>query len=91
MGIYSDHIFPRLMDGGLSGELHREYRRRTLARARGAVLEIGFGTGLNLDCYPADVTEVVGVDACSVLEKRVARRIREAPFPVERVTQDAAD
>lgn len=91
MGIYADHIFPRLMESGLKGDLHREYRRRALARARGAVLEIGFGTGLNLECYPDGVTRVVGLDSVSMLKRRVERRIERAPFPVERITRDAAD
>jgi ubiquinone/menaquinone biosynthesis C-methylase UbiE len=91
MGVYAEHIFPRLMDHGLSGELHRRYRRRALARARGRVLEIGFGTGLNLACYPEPVERLVGLDASSVLESKVAERVAAAPFPVERLTRDAAD
>ncbi|MFV1987571.1 MAG: class I SAM-dependent methyltransferase [Gemmatimonadota bacterium] len=91
MGIYGDHIFPRLMDGGLSGAQHRTLRERALSRARGSVLEIGFGTGLNLNCYPPDVARLVGIDRQTMLERRVAGRISRAPFPVERVQQDAAD
>jgi len=91
MGFYANHIFPRLMDAGLSGDLHRKYRRQTLARAHGAVLEIGFGTGLNLECYPPEVERLVALDTASVLEGRVSARIEAAPFPVQRVTMDAAD
>ncbi len=89
MGIYSEHIFPRLMESGLKGDLIRRYRRRTLARARGEVLEVGFGTGLNLECYP-NVSRVVGLDSVSVLERRVRARVAKAPFPVEQVTHDAS-
>ncbi|MDH3735075.1 MAG: class I SAM-dependent methyltransferase [Gemmatimonadota bacterium] len=91
MGIYRDHIFPRLMDGGLSGPQHRTFRERALVRASGRVLEIGFGTGLNLACYPPGVRSLVGLDPALMLEKRVAGRIARAPFTVERVAQDAAD
>lgn len=91
MGIYADHIFPRLMESGLKGDLHEQYRRRALERARGTVLEIGFGTGLNLACYPEAVERVVGIDTASVLPDRVAARVRAAPFPVERLERDAAD
>jgi len=91
MGIYRHHIFPRLMDGGLSGPQHRVLRERALAGARGAVLEIGFGTGLNLSCYPRDVERLVAVDPVVMLEGRVAGRISRTPFPVERVERDAAD
>ncbi|WP_419162220.1 class I SAM-dependent methyltransferase [Candidatus Palauibacter sp.] len=91
MGIYSEHIFPRLMESGLKGDAHRRYRRRTLARAHGEVLEVGFGTALNLECYPESVRRVTGLDSADVLERRVRARIAEAPFPVERLTHDAAD
>jgi len=91
MGIYRKHIFPRLMDGGLSGPQHRVLRERALARARDAVLEIGFGTGLNLNCYPPTVERLVALDPVVMLEARVAGRISRAPFPVERVERDAAD
>ncbi|MDX1579604.1 MAG: class I SAM-dependent methyltransferase, partial [Gemmatimonadota bacterium] len=91
MGFYSDHIFPRLMEAGLRGELHERYRRRALARARGRVLEVGFGTGLNLACYPESVERLVALDPVEMLERRTRRRVSAAPFPVERVTEDAAD
>ena len=91
MGIYADHIFPRLMERGLKGETQLRYRRRALSRARGEVLEVGFGTGLNLDCYPSSVRRVTGLDPAAVLERRVRARVAAAPFPVERVMLDAAE
>lgn len=91
MGLYSEHIFPRLMESGLKGDAHRGYRRRVLSRARGHVLEVGFGTGLNLECYPTAVQGVTGIDPAAVLERRVRARIARTPFPVERVIHDAAD
>ncbi len=91
MGLYADQIFPRLMDRGLGSAVHRRYREETLGEATGDVLEIGFGTGLNLAAYPEGVRHLVGVDATRMLEKRVRRRIEEAPFPVELLERDAAD
>ena len=79
------------MEGGLRGDAHRRLRRRVLARARGEVLEVGFGTGLNLECYPESVRRVTGLDPAAVLERRVRARVAAAPFPVDRVTGDAAD
>lgn len=91
MGIYSDHIFPRLMDGSLGGQQQRVYRERTLATAGGDVLEIGFGTGLNLSSYPPDISRLVAVDRATMLESRVRGRVARAPFPVERREHDAAE
>jgi SAM-dependent methyltransferase len=61
-----------------------ELRPGTTGLAQGQVLEIGFGTGLNLDFYPPGVRSLVGLDprpasGLPAFEKRLAR----APFPVE--------
>jgi ubiquinone/menaquinone biosynthesis C-methylase UbiE len=53
MNIYSRWIFPTLIDRVMSGEDFSIYRRDVLADATGEVLEIGFGTGLNLAHYPS--------------------------------------
>ncbi len=85
MGFYGEQIFPRAMDWMLRTPEVGAMRRRALARARGEVLEIGFGTALNLAHYPDAVVKVVGLDPLDALEARVQRRIGEASFPVERV------
>lgn len=67
-----------------------EQRRRTLADAAGRVLEVGFGTGLNLPYYP-EVAEVVAVEPDLHMRRRAAARIRAVapPFPVELVPAPA--
>ena len=62
-----------------------------MGQARGQVLEIGFGTGLNVNCYPEGVERLVGVDPAEVLARRVAGRVSRARFPIERIAQDASD
>jgi ubiquinone/menaquinone biosynthesis C-methylase UbiE len=83
MGYYADHIFPYLMDWTLSRSRFRELRREALASACGSVLEIGFGTGLNLPHYPGAVTKLTALDPAVLLPARVARRIASASSPVE--------
>jgi ubiquinone/menaquinone biosynthesis C-methylase UbiE len=90
MGIYSKHIFPRLLDFVLGAEQPMKHRRRALEHAAGDVLEIGFGTGLNLSCYPAGIARVTLLDPVKVLPKKVTRRIAAARFPVELAFLDAA-
>lgn len=87
MGFYADRIFPRLMDWGMGGL--GELRQRALAGATGNVLEVGFGTGRNLEYYPASVSHLVGVDPMTALEHRTQERIDAAAFPVERVALTA--
>lgn len=90
MGWYADYIFPRILEWTLNNERLAEERRRALADAHGDVLEIGFGTGLNLPHYPTAVRSLTAVDPSRMLERRVRRRIDDAPFPVEVIFHDAA-
>lgn len=90
MGLYRDHVFPYLLEWMLGNRRSMEFRQRALAQAQGSVLEIGFGTGLNLSCYPATVARLTLIDPEKLLARRVARRIAEAPFPVEMAFLDAA-
>ena len=53
------------------------------ASACGSVLEIGFGTGLNLPHYPKTVTSLIVLDPADLLPAKVARRIASASMPVE--------
>jgi ubiquinone/menaquinone biosynthesis C-methylase UbiE len=61
-----------------------DLRPETLEEARGDVLEIGFGTGLNLRHYPKAVRSLAALDPMEALPERVEGRIAKAPFPVER-------
>jgi ubiquinone/menaquinone biosynthesis C-methylase UbiE len=65
-------------------------RRVALDPARGHVLEIGFGTGLNLPHYPSAVTKLTVIDSNQMLADRVAKRVSEARVPVEEIRLDAS-
>lgn len=90
MGLYSRHIFPRLMDWVMSSQAFQRLRADLLHDARGEILEIGFGTGLNLAHYPASVSTLSAVDPADLLPHRVSERIATASFPV-RTTQITAE
>jgi len=89
MGFYADHVFPRLMDWGMGRRKFRQERQQALAPVQGAVLEIGFGTGLNLPHYPMAVTSLTALDPATLLPKKVARRISEGSLQVELVRLSA--
>jgi ubiquinone/menaquinone biosynthesis C-methylase UbiE len=55
----------------------REERRQLLAAAAGATLEIGAGTGLNLEHYPGAVTRLVLTEPDEHMRRRLARRVSE--------------
>lgn len=90
MGLYRDYLFPRLMDRVLgTGQVHK-LRRKTLTGINGEVLEIGFGTGLNLAHYTHEVRHLTTIEPERVLPERVSQRIAAAPFPVRQLHLDAA-
>ena len=75
MGLYAKHVFAPLMDWSLRRQDIEELRERVVSQAAGDVLEIGFGTGLNLPHYTADVRQLKLLDSAELMPRRVARRI----------------
>jgi len=86
-GLYAKIIFPRLLELSVGGKTFARERTKTLKSVHGEVLEVGFGTGLNLPHYPPGVTRLVALDLEEVLPAKVSRRVAGANFPVERVQQ----
>jgi ubiquinone/menaquinone biosynthesis C-methylase UbiE len=84
MGFYSQVIVPLLCNFGLDCPFVARYRRKLLAHAGGNVLEIGFGTGLNLQHYPAGVHKLTGVDPNPGLHRRAQERIKQKGIEVDR-------
>jgi ubiquinone/menaquinone biosynthesis C-methylase UbiE len=60
--------------GELAGMRRR--RRRLVADARGRVVEIGAGTGLNVPHYPDGIAELVLAEPEPAMRRRLARRLR---------------
>jgi ubiquinone/menaquinone biosynthesis C-methylase UbiE len=77
-----DYIKPRLQD--LVMRQMNPLRPETVEDASGDVLEVGFGTALNLKLYSSGVRSVTGVDPMDVSEvPKVSERMAQATFPVE--------
>ena len=83
MSFYRHRVFPYLLDLAMASPALREPRRRTLARAQGRILEIGFGTGRNLAHYPASVTRIEAIDPDRDLDRVSLPRIRRARIAVD--------
>lgn len=82
MGFYRDQVLPRITNVVLSGREFDEVRRRVASGLTGEVLEIGFGSGLNVPHYPASVQRVLAVDPATVGRKLAAKRVAASPVPV---------
>ena len=81
---YERRIFPRILD--LAMLPLARYRRSALRGASGNVLEIGFGTGLNLPFYPPEVTSLTAVDPMTATPRPMRKRLEAARFPIDRYT-----
>jgi len=84
MGLWSRHALPRIIDCACGLKGVGRLRAEVVPRARGRVLEIGFGTGHNLPWYdPERVERVIGLEPAEEMLARARRRSAEVPFPVE--------
>jgi ubiquinone/menaquinone biosynthesis C-methylase UbiE len=62
VGFYGDRIVPHLVNWAMRSRQLQPYRERLISAAKGRVLEVGIGSGLNLALYPQQVCEVVGLE-----------------------------
>ncbi len=89
MGLYRRHVLPRLVDGLCGHDSIAELRAAVVPQARGVVLEVGFGTGLNLAWYdPARVERLIALDPAAEMLERARDRAAAAPFPVDTLALD---
>jgi ubiquinone/menaquinone biosynthesis C-methylase UbiE len=88
MGFYGDQVLPRMIDLTMSRRELTPIRARVAASLHGDVLEVGFGSGLNVPHYPPAVTRVRAVDPATVGRKLAARRVASSSVLVEYVDLD---
>jgi hypothetical protein len=84
MGIYGEHVLPRIINvvGGMKAV--EPLRDRVCTDLEGDVVEIGFGSGLNIPFYPDRVARVAAVEPANVGWKLAENRLRATSIPVER-------
>lgn len=70
--VWDEHVVPRMTDLSLRGREIGEMREVACAGLTGRVLEIGFGSGLNVRWYPPEVTSVTAIEPSDVGWKRLA-------------------
>jgi ubiquinone/menaquinone biosynthesis C-methylase UbiE len=91
MGIYRDQVLPRVIDKALGNEGIAKYRREVTAGLAGEVVEIGFGSGLNIPEYPPEVTRVYAVEPATVGRKLAAARVAASPIEVDYIGLDGRE
>ena len=91
MGLYGKYVLPRIIDFAMRNKDATQLRAAWVPRARGEVLEIGIGSGLNLPFYSSDVQCVHGVDPSAELQQIARRRAADQHVPVDFLLQSAEE
>jgi len=84
MGLYSEQVLPRIVNVACASKVVMSQRRRVCEGLAGEVVEIGFGSGLNVPFYPHAVTRVAAVEPADVGWKLGSKRRDATPIPIER-------
>lgn len=84
MGLYGDHVLPRIIDFACGLKAVQPQRQRVCGALEGDVVEIGFGSGLNVPFYPASVTRVAAIEPADLGWKLAHQRVSASRVPVAR-------
>jgi ubiquinone/menaquinone biosynthesis C-methylase UbiE len=84
MGLYGDHVLPRIINVACGLKNAEPLRRRVCDGLEGDVVEIGFGSGLNVPFYPATVKGIAAVEPADIGWKLARKRLAATEVPVER-------
>ena len=88
MGLYGDRVLPRIVDVACGRKSSNDLRNRVCEGLYGRVVEIGFGSGLNIPFYPDSVDGIAAVEPADLGWKLAGKRLAESSVPVERCGLD---
>lgn len=92
MGWYSRHILPAVINCACGAKPIRYQRRKIVPRAEGVVLELGFGSGLNLPFYdPGKIEKIYALEPEEGMLARARKAARGSPLPVKILPERAED
>jgi ubiquinone/menaquinone biosynthesis C-methylase UbiE len=91
MSLYGRYVLPHIIDLAMRNKETARLRVEWIPRARGQVLEVGIGSGLNLPLYSADVQHVYGVDPSIELQQMARKRMAEGRVQVDFLSQSAEE
>ncbi|HYL98261.1 MAG TPA: class I SAM-dependent methyltransferase [Blastocatellia bacterium] len=91
VGFYDRYVLPRLIDLAMRNKDIARLRAAWIPQARGDVLEVGIGSGLNLRFYSSDVKRVYGVEPSRELQRMARKRAVGQPVNVKFLSQSAEE
>jgi ubiquinone/menaquinone biosynthesis C-methylase UbiE len=90
MGFYSNVIIPFFYDSSMDSKQINERRKSILGKiTEEEILEIGFGTGINLKFYPQNVKKIIGIDDNNGMLKQAQKKISNGRFQIELINQSS--
>jgi len=84
MGTYNDRVLPHLLNAACGSKTLDPLRRRVCDGLAGDVVEIGFGSGLNIPFYPAVIATVTAIEPSDVSWRLAGERLGASSVPVQR-------
>jgi ubiquinone/menaquinone biosynthesis C-methylase UbiE len=91
VGFYARRVLPRIIDLVMRNNETARLRTACIPQARGEVLEVGIGSGLNLPFYSSEVKRVRGVDPSLELQRMARERAASLPVNVDFISQSAEE
>jgi len=89
MGFYSNVIIPFFYDYSMDSKKINEGRKSILNKiTEEEILEIGFGTGINLKFYPQNVKKIIGVDTNKGMLQQAHKKIN-GKIEIELINQSS--
>ncbi|MFC9325147.1 class I SAM-dependent methyltransferase [Kitasatospora sp. NPDC057015] len=88
MGFYATQVLPRIVNAACGMKEADPLRRRVCDGLAGEVVEIGFGSGLNVPFYPPTVTRLSAVEPSDLGWQLAGRRLGATRIPVQRAGLD---
>ena len=83
MGLYAKYIFPHILEYVMSSSVLAGCRKDTLSDTKGEILEIGFGTGMNLLYYPEHVQRITSIDVNIHVHSKAGKRLKSSAIKVD--------
>jgi ubiquinone/menaquinone biosynthesis C-methylase UbiE len=89
MGFWNDKVLPRMIDRGMRNDFMNDHRHRAAPLAKGRVLEIGSGSGLNFPLYGPAVTHLFGLEPSAYLRDKADEFAAKTDFSVDMIDASA--